>query len=186
MRLIIFNKDEFGKRVEKVAKAEGKYSEIYYLDDENEDNDILSPRADYFLYIDDDTYFFPAYEDNERRLSWLHRLMETGANLANIISPEAKILEGARLIAGELIFENAVIGKNAVLKTGCIVEKNAEVSEGCILEESVRVCEGAKISDLNKIPPKMLIKAGRIVESGEYSLLAKIESETWEARHSGT
>jgi len=181
MKLIILNKNNFGKEIKDLSQD--KYAEIMFLDDKQKDTDILSECADYFLYIDDDTYFYPAFENNELRFQWIHRLFEMGANVATIISNNVQTGNNSKIIAGSVIYPDVVIKDNVFIKTGCIIKNNCVIEDNVILEENCVIENNVTIKSLNRVQRNTVIPPNTTIESGQLSLEEKYSEPKWESRH---
>ena len=170
MRLIILGAGGYGRTVADVATQMGQFNEIRFLDDHSTAPDILGSCCDFVEMMDDETAFYPAFGNNETRLSWLHRLMESGCNLSAIIHPTAYVSPTAKIMPGTVVMPHAVVNTSCEIKAGCIVNCGAMVDHDCVLEEGVHVCLGAVVKAENHIPRCMKIEAGEVVQNRTYPL----------------
>ena len=168
MRLIILGAGGYGRTVADVAAQIGTYSEIRFLDDNSQAEDVLGRCTDYIVYADENTVFYPAFGNNEGRVSWLKRLSENGCKIATIVHPTAYVSPTVHMAEGNVILPHAIVNTGCELKTGCIVNCGAIVDHGCILEEGAHVCLGAIIKAENRIPRCLKIEAGEIVANRTY------------------
>lgn len=165
-KLIILGAGGYGQTIADVAEQTGKYDEISFLDD-NSDKAINT--CDNFMnYLSDDTDFYPAFGNNEARVTWLHRLMESGCNIPTIIHPTAYVSPKAQIMVGTTVLPNAVVNTGCLVKMGCIINCGVIVDHGCILEEGVHVCLGAIVKAENHIPMYMKIEAGMVINNRTY------------------
>ena len=168
MRLIILGAGGYGHTVADLAAQIGKYEEITFLDDDSRQEKISGKCADYPAYVDDNTEFYPAFGNNERRMTWIKQLITSGCRIARIIHSTAYISPTAYVANGCVVLPHAIINTGCEIKTGCIINCSAIVDHGCVLEEGVHVCLGAIIKAENCIPRHMKIEAGEIVENRTY------------------
>lgn len=170
MQLIILGAGGYGRTVADVAAQTGNYDTVFYLDDAAQGEDVLDCCANFMLYRNEHTEFYPAFGCNKDRAAWLHRLMDAGCTLAVIVHPTAYISPTAHLLPGTVVLPQAAVNTNCVLKTGCIVNCGAIVDHGCVLEEGVHVCLGAIVKAENRIPRCIKIEAGQVIENRTYPL----------------
>lgn len=170
MRLIILGAGGYGRTVADVAAQTGWYDEIRFLDDHSNAPNVMSSCCDFTQMIDDETAFYPAFGNNEVRMGWLHRLMESGCNIPTIIHPTSYVSPTARVMLGTVILPHAIVNTDCEIKAGCIVNCGAIIDHGCVLEEGVHVCLGAIVKAENRIPHCMKIEAGEVVQNRTYPL----------------
>lgn len=170
MRLIILGAGGYGRTVADVALQTGRFDEIRFLDDHGAASDLLGACCDFIEMIGDETAFYPAFGSNETRISWLHRVMESGGYLPVIIHPAAYVSPTVKIGQGTVIMPHAVVNSNCEIKAGCIINCGAIVDHDCVLEEGVHVCLGAVIKAENRIPCRMKIETGEIIRNRTYPL----------------
>ena len=168
MRLIILGVGGYGRTVADVAAQTGAYDEIHFLDDNAQAEDVIGKCADFSAHADENTIFYPAFGNNEGRVSWLKRLSEKGCKIAVIVHPTAYVSPTACMAEGNVILPHAVVNTGCEIKAGCIVNCGAIVDHGCVLEEGVHVCLGAIVKAENRIPRLMKIEAGQVIENRTY------------------
>ena len=168
MRLIILGAGGYGRTVADVAVQTGAYDKIFFLDDNSLAEDVIGKCAGFSAYADKNTIFYPAFGNNEGRVSWLNRLIENGCKVATIVHPTAYVSPTVRMAEGSVILPHAIVNTGCELKAGCVVNCGAIVDHGCILEEGVHVCLGAIVKAENRIPKCMKIEAGEIVANRTY------------------
>ena len=165
MRLIILGAGGYGRTVADVAAQTGAYDQILFLDDNSRAEDVIGRCADYAAYNDENTVFYPAFGNNEGRVSWLNRLMENGCRVATIVHPTAYVSPTVRMAEGNAVLPHAIVNTGCEIKAGCIINCGAIVDHGCVLEDGVHVCLGAIVKAENRIPSLMKIEAGEIVQN---------------------
>ena len=168
MRLIILGAGGYGRTVADVAARTGRFDEISFLDDNSAAPDVIGKCAEYECFRDAQTAFYPAFGNNEDRLKWLYRLQEAGCDIPTIIHPTAYVSPTAQVESGTVILPHAIVNTNCVVKAGCIVNCGAMVDHGCVLEEGVHICVGAIVKADNRIPGKMKVEAGVVIERNTY------------------
>jgi len=168
MRLIILGAGGYGRTVADVAAQTDRYDEICFLDDNNQAEDVIGMCADYAVHADKNTIFYPAFGNNEGRVSWLNRLIENGCKVATIIHASAYISPTVHMTEGVAVLPHAIVNTGCEVKAGCIINCGAIVDHGCVLEEGVHVCLGAIVKAENRIPRCMKIEAGEIVVNRTY------------------
>ena len=170
MRLIILGAGGYGRTVADVAAQIGEYDVIRFLDDNSPAADVLGKCADFAFFADEQTVFYPAFGNNEGRMSWLNQLTEAGCRIATIVHPAAYVSPTVRLGQGSVVLPKAVINTGCEIKRGCIINCGAIVDHGCVLEEGVHVCLGAIVKAENHIPRCMKIEAGEIIPNRTYPI----------------
>ena len=168
MRLIILGAGGYGRTVADVAAQTGQFDEISFLDDNSAALDAIGKCAEFERFRDSQTAFYPAFDNNEGRLKWLYHLREAGCAIPAIIHPTAYVSPTTRIEAGTVILPHAIVNTGCVVKAGCIVNCGAIVDHGCVLEEGVHICLGAIVKAENRIPGKMKVEAGVVIERNTY------------------
>ena len=169
-RLIILGAGGYGRTVADVAAQAGQFDEISFLDDNSTAPDVIGKCAEHERFRDGQTAFYPAFGNNEGRLTWLYRLQEADCTIPTIIHPTAYVSPTAQVEPGTVILPHAIVNTNCVIKTGCIVNCGAIADHGCVLEEGVHICLGAIVKAENRIPRCMKIEAGEVVKNRAWPL----------------
>ena len=168
MRLIILGAGGYGRTVADAAEQTGTYDKISFLDDNSQANDVIGKCAEFAVHANENTVFYPAFGNNEGRVSWLKILSESGCRVATIIHPTAYVSLTVHMAEGNVILPHAIVNTGCELKAGCIINCGAIVDHDCLLEEGVHVCLGAIVKAENHIPKCMKIEAGEIVANRTY------------------
>lgn len=120
----------------------------------------------------------PAIGDNRTRRTVVSRMIAEGARLVSIahpdavISPDARIGDGATVMAGVVVNIDAEIGENVIINTGaviehdCIVGPHVHIAPGSCLAGNVRVGEGAFLGLGCRIIPGVRVGAWATVGAG--------------------
>ena len=159
-QLVILGSGGYGHTVADVAEQLG-YN-ILFLDDS-----LLGHELSRFSsYIDEHTFFLPAFGNNAFRMEWINRIEESGGQLATLIHPTAYVSPTASIAPGTVILPHAIVNTDVVINRGCIINLGAIVDHGCILEEGVHLAPGAIVKGENRIEKCSKIEAGEVVERG--------------------
>lgn len=170
MRLIILGAGGYGRTVADVAAQTGAYETILFLDDNSQAEDVIGKCAEFINHTDENTIFYPAFGNNEGRVSWLKRLTENGCKVATIVHPTAYVSPTVRMAEGNAVLPHAIVNTGCEVKAGCIINCGAIVDHGCVLEEGTHVCLGAIVKAENRIPKCMKIEAGEVIQNRSYPL----------------
>ena len=168
MRLIILGAGKYGREIEDVATQTGAYERIDFLDDYSDAPCVIGKCADFARFIDDNTAFFVAFGDNDMRERWLKALFEAKTHVVNIIHPTAYISPTARLGRGVAVLPKALVNSYCVIEDGCMVNSGAIIDHDTTVGAYAHVCVGAIVKADNRIPPKMKVEAGIVIERNTY------------------
>lgn len=157
-RLVILGSGGYGRTVVDIAHQLG-YCAIVL-----DDTDLAKPLSAFPSYIDENTYFIPAFGNNAFRMEWINRIEESGGQLSTLIHSTAYVSPTATINPGTVILPHAIINTDVVINRGCIINLGAIVDHGCILEEGVHICLGAIVKGENRIEKCSKIEAGEVVE----------------------
>ena len=169
-RLIILGAGGYGRTIADIASQLGCFAEIRFLDDGQKGCDILGACGDYRSYAEPDTVFYPAFGNNEARLAWIERLEGDGCAIATLIHPSAYVSPTASIGTGTAVLPRAVVNTGCRIGRGCIVNLGAIVDHGCVIEDGAHLRLGAIVKAENRIPGKMKIEAGQIINNRTYPL----------------
>lgn len=170
MRLIILGAGGYGRTVADVAAQSGAYDEIVFLDDNSTVPDVIDICANISAHLEINTHVYPAFGNNEGRISWLNRLAELDAQIPSLVHARAYVSPTAVLEDGVVVMPGAIVNTGVTVKRGCIINCGAIVDHGCVLEEGVHVCLGAIVKAENRIPKCMKIEAGEIIANRTYPI----------------
>lgn len=159
-KLVILGSGGYGKTVKDIAEQLG-YEIIAVLDDCFSD----SPLSFFDNYISDDVEFIVAFGNNELRIKWCERILQSGGRLATLIHSTAYVSPRARIEAGTVILPKAVINQGTRVGMGCIINLGAIIDHGCIIEEGVHICLGAIVKGENRVKSLKKIEAGKVIEA---------------------
>ncbi len=162
-RLVILGFGGYGKTIEDVVLSGGLFDEVIFLDDKAQDERVAGVCTDYTKYIDENTWFYPAFGNNNLRVEWIYMFNGAGAQVATIIHPLAYISKNAVVEKGCAVLPQAVINATAKVKTGCIVNFGAVVDHDVVIEKGVHLCINSVVKAYNRIAPFAKIEAGQVI-----------------------
>ena len=165
MKLIILGSGGYGRVVADLAAQSGRYAEIFFLDDNSTSPDVLGKCAEFEAF---DGEFYPAFGNNEARISWIERLTDAGKTVATIVHPTAYVSPTAALGLGVTVLPNASVGSFTTVEDGCIINMGAIVDHNCTIAKGCHICLGAIVKADNHLPEKLKIEAGQVVENRTY------------------
>lgn len=170
MRLIIVGAGGYGRVIAEIVEQSGKYSEVFFLDDNSSDSRVIGKCEEYLKYIDTDTEFYVAFGANEFRVKWIDTLLENGASIASVIHKTAYVSPTAKIGVGTAILPNGIVNTNCSIEKGVIINCGSIVDHDCIIGEGVHVCLGAVVKAENKLPPYVKVDAGVVIENRKYPI----------------
>ncbi len=170
MNLVIIGAGGYGQTVCDIAEQSGKYDKILFLDDNKEADNVAGKCADFEKFISPDTEIYPAFGNNEARISFIEKLEKAGANIPIIVHRTAYISPKSKVGKGAVVLPKALVNTDTVIEKGCIINCGAIVDHGCIIEKGVHICLGAVVKAENRIPAFMKVEAGQVIENRTYKL----------------
>ncbi len=162
-KLVILGFGGYGKTIEDVVLSGNLFDEVIFLDDKSKDSKVFGLCTDFKKFINEDTFFYPAFGNNNLRIEWINMLLSEKAQVATIIHPKSYVSSGAVIETGCAVLPNATVNTTSVLKKGCIVNFGAVVDHDCFIEKGVHLCPNCIIKAYNNIPPLCKIEAGKVV-----------------------
>jgi sugar O-acyltransferase (sialic acid O-acetyltransferase NeuD family) len=169
VRLIILGAGGHGKVVADLAKQTGRYKEIFFLDDNSQEAEVIGKCSQYLEFQSADTEMYPAFGNNTVRIQWENKLLEAGISLAKIIHPLAYVSPLAEVASGCVIMPYAVVNTGTKIKKACIINIGAMVDHDCILEEGCHLAPGAIVKGENHLPEGMKVDSGEVVPLQYYN-----------------
>ena len=162
-RLVILGFGGYGKTIEDIVLSGRLFDEIVFLDDKATDEKVKGVCGDYVNYIDENTWFYPAFGNNNLRVEWINMFINAGAQVPVIIHPSAYVSSGAVVETGCAVLPQAVINTTAKVKSGCIVNFGAVVDHDVVIERGVHLCINSVVKAYNRIAPFAKIEAGQVI-----------------------
>lgn len=170
MTLVIIGAGGYGQTVADLAEQSGKYERIVFLDDNKVAENVVGKCSDFEKYICDQNEIYPAFGNNEARISFIEKLEDKGAKIPTIVHKSAYVSPRAKVAKGTVVLPFAVINTDVEVKEGCIINCSCVIDHGCVIERGVHVCIGAMVKAENRIPSLMKVEAGQVIENRTYKL----------------
>ncbi len=167
-RLVIFGFGGYGRTIEDVVLSGELFDEVIFLDDNNPSPRVKGYCKDFEKFIDENTWFYPAFGNNNLRVDWLNMLAVKGAQVATIIHPTAYVGRSAVIGRGTAVLPNAVVNATANIGAGCIVNFGAVVDHDVTIEKGVHLCINSVVKAYNRIAPFAKIEAGSVIMNNTY------------------
>ncbi|MBQ3588451.1 MAG: hypothetical protein II977_07765 [Oscillospiraceae bacterium] len=167
-KLVILGFGGYGRTIEDVVLSGELFDEIVFLDDNARHTQVKGACADFRKFIAEDTWFYPAFGNNNLRVEWLNMLANAGAQLATIIHPAAYVGRNAVIEKGTAVLPKAVVNTNTTVRMGCIVNFGAVIDHDVVVEKGVHLCINSVIKASNRIPPFAKIEAGHVIHNNTY------------------
>ena len=162
-RLVILGFGGYGKTINDVVLSGKLFDETVFLDDKSTDPRVQGVCGDYVNYIDDNTWFYPAFGNNNLRVEWIQIFHGAGAQVATIIHPSAYVSTDALVETGCAVLPQTVINTTAKVRTGCIINFGAVVDHDVVIEKGVHLCINSVVKAYNRIAPFAKIEAGQVI-----------------------
>ena len=162
-RLVILGFGGYGKTIEDVVLSAKMFDEVIFLDDNAKDDKVKGVCKDYVNYIDENTWFYPAFGNNNLRVEWIYLFNGANAQVPTIIHPSAYVSPNAVVEAGCAVLPNAAINATAKVRTGCIVNFGAVIDHDVIIEKGVHLFINSVVKAYNRIAPFAKIEAGQVI-----------------------
>ncbi|MEJ8552667.1 acetyltransferase [Tepidibacter sp. Z1-5] len=160
MRLCIYCAGGLGREVLDVAhrvnKEFNRWEEIFFIDDEIEENEICETKVYKFKDIIEkldrsNTEFTIANGEPAIREKLFNRLKEHKLKIATIIAVDAIISPFVKIGEGVTIFSGAIISNNACLEKGVFLNFNCIVGHDVKIDEFTVVSPGSSIGGFTLI-----------------------------------
>ena len=161
-RLVIIGAGGYGLSIADIAMQLGSYSSVSFLDDTT-GVDIEGICDSFISYIDEDTFFYPAFGSNALRSEWIKRLDEAGCQLASFVHLGAYVSPTCQIGRAVVIMPNAAVATGTCLEDGVIINIGAIVDHGCRVGRCSHIAPGAIVKAENNIPAFTKIESGEVV-----------------------
>ncbi len=164
--LIILGAGGHGKVVAEIALLSGKWSKVFFLDDdtsikENLGLKVIGKLEDIYRYKEAD--FFVAIGKNETRKKIQEKLIEEGFSIVTLIHPTAVIGKDVKIDIGTVVMAGAVINASTKIGKGCIINTGAIVEHDNEIGDYVHISPGARLGGTVKIGVESWIGIGATV-----------------------
>jgi sugar O-acyltransferase (sialic acid O-acetyltransferase NeuD family) len=175
--LVLWGASGHGKAVLDVAKAEGGFHEILFLDDAH--NGVsghycgvpLFTPADYFRKKERREQFLISIGKNAVRAARFQDALNNGMQPATLIHPSAIVSESARILGGTVVMARVVvnaaaeIGENCILNTASVIEHDCRIGDHVHLSPGVLLAGGVQVGAFAHLGIGAVVLPG--VEIGE-------------------
>ncbi len=142
-KLIIIGAGGHSKVLKDIAQLNG-YIDIYFLDDNKKDQDIIGTTNDINKYLDYD--FFVGIGNNAVRRKLHLLLKENNITPINLIHPSSVIDKTVKLTHGIAVMAQAVINAESIIDEGVIINTSASVDHECHIHSFTHICPGVHIA----------------------------------------
>ena len=160
-KLMIIGAGGHGRVCADIAQSLGY--KVFFLDDScAESNSVLGKVCDFKKYIKTHE-FFVAIGNNSVRQKISKELLENGAVIATLISPQAYVAKDVKVGAGTVVVAGAVVNSGAKLGDGVIINTCSSVDHDCEISDFVHVSVGSHIAGSVFIGQRTMTGAGSTV-----------------------
>ncbi len=171
MRLIILGTGGHATSLMETATACGQFDQIIFVDPASASASFMgcpvvaSPEQ---VEADDSTRFIAALGDNSRRETAVLELVKSlpHARFATLVHPSASVSSFARLGAGTVVMQNAVVAANARIGDHCIINSSATVEHDTMVEDFASLAPGAITGGNCAIGKRAAVSIGAVMRHG--------------------
>lgn len=152
-KLIIWGASGHGKVVLDVARAQGGFISVVFIDDacrmlsaEFQGCAVAGTRTKLAsLQTSGYAHFIVAIGCNTARAECFHTARNVGIEPATLIHPTAAVSPSATIGTGTVVMPNAVINADCVIGANCIINSGAIVEHDCCIADHVHISPGATL-----------------------------------------
>lgn len=173
-RLLIVGAGGHGRCCLDIAREQGTYTEICFLDDAFvgktvNDAYVIDEIAHLEKYINESTAIFVAIGNNEVRKQLMEKVERYGGKTTSLISRDshistyATIEDGSVIFPGTVIEANAVLGKGSIVAANTIINHDAMVEDYCLVNSGSIVRPNVRVGTLSKIGCGCIISFGNVL-----------------------
>ena len=131
---------------------------------------VLGNCNEVYTFADETTEVYPAFGNNEVRVSWMARLLSNGITIPTLVHRDAYVSPRATLGTGVVVLPKAVVNTGVTVKSGCIINIGALIDHDSVIEAGCHLAPGAIVNAENRIPAGSKIESGEVIESRQYPL----------------
>ncbi|MCR4719592.1 MAG: hypothetical protein K5768_08205 [Firmicutes bacterium] len=164
-KLVIIGAGGYGQMVYDIADQSGKYEKIIFLDD---NSDLACGKCDEWVDYLNEYDIYPAFGNNEKRLSFVEKILKANGNVPTIIHKSAYVSPMSKIDVGCVVMPMAAVNTNTVIEKGCIINTSSIIDHGSIIEKGCHICLGAVVKAENRIKSLTKVQAGEIIEDRTY------------------
>lgn len=168
-RLVIIGAAGHGKVVADAALKMDKYSDIIFLDDNNELTEcngfsVMGKSSEIVHYVKDADVFV-AVGDAEIRQKIQEQVHKMNAFIATVVHPQAVIGKNVTIGCGTAVMAGAVINSGSIVGEGCIINTCSSVDHDCRIADYVHIAVGAHLAGNVEVGSRTWIGAGVTVSN---------------------
>ena len=167
-KLVILGFGGYGRTIEDVVLSAQLFDEVVFLDDNARHTKVKGPLADFEKFAGENVWFYPAFGNNNLRVEWMNMIINSGAQIATIIHPDAYVSKTAVVENGTAVLPKAVVNTGSVVRSGCIVNFGAVVDHDVTIEKVVHLCINCVVKANNRISPFAKVEAGQVIQNNTY------------------
>ncbi|WP_078378663.1 PglD-related sugar-binding protein [Sutcliffiella halmapala] len=171
--LLIFGAGGHGRVVKETATAMEYFDKVDFLDDNSEL--AIGKCQDFNNYLQDYSYAFVAFGNNEQRMKWALQLIQAGFQLPVLIHPVAYVSPLAKIEMGSIVCAKAVVNTNSTIEKCCIVSIGALVDHDSYIGEGTHINSGAIVKAGSSVERLKKVDAGMV-----YSNETKLKEYSFE------
>lgn len=169
-RLVMIGASGHGKVCAEIAKLNGIYDEIFFLDDDTSVQkcgiyEVVGSSKNIEGFIEDNTDFFVSIGNHVHRKRIQEFIEGKNANIATLIHPQAIVSEESSVGIGSVVMAGAVINPGAAIGNGVIVNTSASVDHDCVIGNWNHISVGSHICGTVTIGHECWIGAGAVVSN---------------------
>lgn len=168
-KLLIIGAGGHGKVVANIAKCLGIYSEIVFLDDNEERQSVQGyPCKGTISDLETEgkeSEVFVAIGNAAIREKIFSFVNEKGFKIPTLLHPDAVIGEGVQIGCGTVVMAGVVINADARIGKGAIVNTSSSIDHDCVVEDFTHIAVGAHIAGNVKIGKGCWIGAGAVLNN---------------------
>lgn len=161
MNILILGAGSFGREVKEELIKLHIFTEISFLDDAAEADDIIGKCEDATQLRFKYPCAFVAIGDNEIRKKYAKLLLDNNYYIPTIISPDAIISSKAKIGVGSMIFPQANVAA-AEVGNFCLVQATGLVNAAAKVGDFSRIDNGAVVLKGEQMPENTWLKPGKI------------------------
>lgn len=145
-RLLILGAGGHGKVVADAAMCQGKWEEIYFVDDRYPslaavmEIEVISKTSAIKQFCDQDSEVIVAIGDNQVRQRLQEYAVNQDISIATVVHPNAVIAKSAEIGVGCVVFAGAVINSEATIGQGVIINTGAIIEHDCVVGDWTHIC----------------------------------------------
>ncbi len=163
--LVIIGAGGHGRVVADMARKNGNYSRIGFLDDAEAGSPDVWGRVSDFKVYTDTSDFIVAIGDDHVRETILRTLTDGGAHIATLVHPQAVLGSDVTLGQGTVVMAGAVINPGARIGEGVIINTCSSVDHDSAVGDFCHISVGSHLAGTVSTGARVFVGAGAVVIS---------------------